>query len=192
MKNLIKILCFSSLLYLCGCSEFDRHQVGSAIIVVPETLGMKIGVTTKKQAKDILKANGYHKIIEEKNFSSAFFGFLNTSSLTKTKKKKINSYFEKMRTLIAFSSLDKNRWVGLHFDKNQKLIMFMTKDREEILKHQLGKDDLAIPKEPGKKITNFREDLSEEWFRREANGDVSYVLFSRTLLERLSEIESSL
>ncbi len=94
-----------------------------------------------------------------------------------------------MSTLIAF--FDKNHWVGLHFDKNQKLVMFMTKEKEEILKHQLGRDYLVIPKEPGKKIINFREDLSEEWLRRESDGKVSHTVFSRTLLERLTKIEAS-
>lgn len=175
MKNFFTILCFSSLLYLNGCSECDRSQVGSIIVAVPETLGMKMDVTTKEEAKNILKANGYRKIIEAVNIGSAFLGSLNN--------KKEN--FEKMSTLIAF--FDKNHWIGLHFDKNQKLVMFMTREREEILKYQSGRDDFAIPKEPGKKITNFREDFSEEWFIRKVNGDISYAVFSRNLLERLNK-----
>ena len=156
---------------------------------MPESLGMKMDVTTKKQAKNILRTKGYPIIVEPKTFSASFRKFIGSIQLTTSQKGKIASAFGKMSTLIAFSAKDESHyhWIGLYFDENQKLVIFITKGQEEIFKQLLGRKNLIMPSKPKEKLTGFRKDFSEELFRRESDGNISYAIFSRNMLERVAE-----
>lgn len=141
MKNFgfIKAICFGLVLFLAGCAEV-RDQTPPQVTTY-EALNMKLDVSTKDQAEDILKSYGYSTKNE----------IFNAQDIIKRKKKEykdlpesvinfLTRLSEKQSIIQVPISADKE-WMKFFFDKNQKLIGFAAKGRKSVLDPLIARDN---------------------------------------------------
>ena len=169
-----KALCLSALLCLGGCAEkgMDSSQTESVDASITNAFGMKMDVTTKKQAKDILKGHGYSMVLEIADIRSLF----SKRNMLKLKNKQLAGVIEKgASALFVPISTDFETNIQLFFDKDQRLIGFLMMTRDEEGKLKSGKRE------------GFREDFSFEIFEKTDDGKVSLMIVSPRLIKQSVE-----
>lgn len=131
IKNfgLFKAMCFGIVLLLGGCAEI-RDKTALQVTTY-EALNMKLDTTTKDQAEDILRFNGY--LVEDKSSNiQEELKYMGNQKLPNEIKNFVGPMLEKQSTIKAFPYADEE-WMEFIFDKDQKLIGFIAQGRKNIL-----------------------------------------------------------
>jgi len=141
MKNFgfIKSICFGLVLFLAGCAEF-RDQSPPQVTTC-EALNMKLDVSTKDQAEDILKSHGYLIKYEVFNAQDIIRKNKEYKDLPESVVSFLTKLSEKQSIIGVPISADDREWMKFFFDKDQKLIGFAAQGRRNVLDPLITRDN---------------------------------------------------